>query len=178
MNLSSTMRYCREAPMNARMRNGWHRLPSGYDVEIRHGVPVRISNNGRSGAISDEGLCAETVALADLPVTIGEWTAGEGPGELEAPLFVDGGAFSEVLARLARAAAALFVDRYHKPVDAGDTDWDRLEYLKDFGAALGHCRLQAADVDQDACFDGYVEILHRETRRLARTANPPPVDPE
>lgn len=164
--------------MNARMRNGWHRLPSGYDVEILHGIPLRISNNGRSAAISDEGLSAEASALADLPVDLGEWVAGEAPGELQAPLYVEGTAFSAVLARLARSSAALFVDRYHKAIDADDVDWDRLEYRKDFGRALEYCRLQPEAVDRDACFDDYVEIMHLETRRLARAVTPPPVEPE
>ena len=164
--------------MKGRQLDGWQRLPSGYDVEFRHGIPVRLSDNGRRGVLSESELCAEIEVLGGLSVEAGEWVDGEKPGEREAPLFVDGDAFVEVLGRLARASAALFVDRFHKPVDAADVDWDRLEYLKDFSTALGHCRLAATDVDQDACFDGYAETMHRTARRLVRARTQPPVEPE
>jgi len=164
--------------MSMRIHNGWQRLPSGCDVEFRHGIPVRVSDNGRGTAVSEGNLCAEVEAFGALPVTLGEWAAGERPGEREAPLFIVEDAFTEVLRRLARSAATIFVDRYHKPVDAGDVDWDRLEYLKDFSAALGHCRLAAGEVGQDACFEDYVETMHREARRLATGRTPPPVEPE
>ncbi len=164
--------------MNAGQLGGWQRLPSGYDVEFRHGIPVRLSDNGRGEVLSETDLCAEVKALGGLSVESGEWVDGEKPGEREAPLFVDGDAFVEVLGRLARASAALFVDRFHKPVDAVDVDWDRLEYLKDFSTALGHCRLAATEVDQDACFDDYAETMHRTARRLARARIQPPVEPE
>lgn len=164
--------------MNARISNGWHRLPSGFDVEIRHGIPVRISNNGRTGAVSDTKLCEEVRVAAGLPVMSGEWSAGERAGEREVPLYVASAAFPEVLQRLACASAAVFVDRFHKPVDAGDVDWDRMEYLKDFSAALAHCRLTAREVGQDSGFDDYVTTMHREARRLAQLRTPPPVEPE
>jgi hypothetical protein len=164
--------------MDARIDNGWHRLPGGYDVEIRHGVPVRVSDNGLGGTVSDAGLGEEIGVLTGLPVTPGAWTAGEGPGEREAPLYVAREAFAEVLHRLARSSAAVFVDRFQKPVDAGDVDWDRLEYLRDFSLALTHCRLTAAEVDQDAWYEGYVEAMHGEARRLAQARTPPPVEPE
>lgn len=164
--------------MEAQMHTGWQRLPSGYDVEFRHGIPVRLSDNGRKTKIAEAMLCAEIAALGQLPVTLGTWAAGETNGEHEAPLYVDAGAFVEVLRRLARSAAAVFVDRYHKPVGADDVDWDRLEYQKDFSLALAHCRVAAGDVDQEACFDDYVETMHREAHRLAQSRTPPPVEPE
>jgi len=164
--------------MSARIMNGWERLPNGYDVEFRHGIPVRLADNGRGSAVPGEVLCEEISALARLHVQLGEWTAGEKAGEREAPLFVSGSELPEVLKRLARSAAAVFVDRYRRPVRDGDVDWDRMEYLKDFRAALEHCRLAWSDVDKDACFDDYVATMHRETRRLARSKTLPPVEPE
>lgn len=164
--------------MTVRIRNGWHRLPSGYDVEFRHGVPVRLSDNGRGAALSDRALGAEVTALGQLPVRLGAWVTGARPEEREAPLLVVGSAFPEVLCRLARSAATVFVDRFHKPVEAVDVDWDRLEYQKDFNMALDHCGLSAADVDQAAGFDAYVAAMHDEARRLVAARTPPPVEPE
>jgi len=164
--------------MSERISHGWTRLPGGYDVEFRHGLPVRVSDNGSGVKLAAAALREEIAAAGKLPVHMGGWCAGEGQGEREAPLYIGGSEFPEVLRRLARASAAVFVDRYHKPVDEGDVDWDRLEYLKDFSAALGHCRLAAGEVDQDASFGDYAETMHRETRRLARSLNPPAVEPE
>jgi len=159
-------------------RNGWERLPNGFDVEFRHGIPVRLSDNGRGVTVPEDVLQEEVTALGKLHVSLGDWEAGERSGEHEARLYVAGGDFSEVLRRLASASAALFVERYHKPVDAQDVDWDRLEYLKDFEAALECCRLSRGEVDDASCFDEYVDVMHRETRRLAQSGDVPPVDPE
>ena len=55
---------------------------------------------------------------------------------------------------------------------------DRLEYLKDFREALDHCWLAWVDIDKDACLDGYLETMHRETQRLAESTDSPMVEPE
>ena len=163
---------------NVSVRNGWERLPNGFDVEFRHGIPVRISDNGRGMAVPEEVLLEEVNSLGKLHVCLGNWESGERAGEHEACLTVSGREFAEVLRRLAIASAALFVERYHKPVDASDVDWDRLEYLKDFRAALEFCGLAWGDVDMDACFDDYAEVMHRETRRLVQSGELPLVEPE
>jgi len=160
------------------INNGWERLPSGFDVEFRHGIPVRVSDNGKGTAVDTVALCAEIAALGGLQVVAGEWRQGEAAGEHEARLVVAGDQFSEVLGRLARASAALFFDRFHKPVDTGDVDWDRLEYLRDFGAALDHCGLARGSVDEEAWRADYLDIMHRETRRLASLKEPAQVEPE
>jgi hypothetical protein len=158
-------------------RNGWKRLSNGFDVEFRHSVPYRLSDNGRSEP-DDSMLVEEITALGRLHVQLGQWEAGERPGEREARLYVSRGEFAEVLRRLAQSSAALFIDRYRKPIDTSDIDWDRLEYLKDFQAALDHCRLGPGDMDQDAYRDIYIEVMHRETRGLAESGESPPVEPE
>ena len=84
----------------------------------------------------------------------------------------------EVLERLALSSAELFVDRFHKPVDKNDIDWDRLEFLNDFRKALNYCGLVWGDVDKTAYRDDYVETMHRETRRLAQQQDLPMVEPE
>lgn len=163
---------------SARLQNGWERLPSGFDVEFKHTIPVQVSDNGKGLTIPESVLVEEITALGKLHVRLGEWTSAEQADEHNARVFVSGKDFAEVLRRLALSSAALFIDRYHKPVGAGDVDWDRLEYLKDFNEALDHCGLAWGDVDKDAYFDGYVETMHRETRRLVQSTDAPLVEPE
>jgi hypothetical protein len=160
------------------VENGWERLPSGFDVEFRHSIPIQVSDNGKGLTIPESVLVEEITALGKLHVQLGEWQPGERADEHEARVFVSGKEFAEVLRRLARASAALFIDRFHKPVDAGAVDWDRLEYLSDFREALDHCGLASDDIDMDAYRDDYVETMHRETRRLAQSAESPLVEPE
>jgi len=160
------------------LRNGWERLPNGFDVEFRNSLPVRISDNGLGMTVPEEVLLEEVKALGKLHVCLGDWVSGERTGEHEASLYASGGEFAEVLRRLAASSAALFVERYHKAVDEHDVDWDRLEYLKDFETALEFCRLSGEAVDSDYSFNDYVENMHSETRRLAQSGELPPVDPE
>ena len=163
---------------NVSVRNGWERLPNGFDVEFRHSIPVRVSDNGRGMTVPEDVLLEEVSALGKLHVSLGDWESGERVGEHEACLTVSVREFAEVLRRLAVASAALFVERYHKAVDDGDVDWDRLEYLKDFRAALESCGLAWGDADMDACFDDYAEVMHHETRRLTQSGELPLVEPE
>jgi hypothetical protein len=163
---------------NAMVQNGWGRLPSGFDVKFRHSIPILVSDNGKGLTLPEAALIEEIVDLAGLQVRLGEWQPGERADEREARVIVAGSDFTAVLRRLALASAALFIDRFHKPIDAAAVDWDRLEYLTDFRKALDHCGLAADDVDMDACRDDYVETMHRETRRLAQSAEPPLIEPE
>ena len=164
--------------VNVTVQNGWERLPSGFDVEFRHSIPIKVSDNGKGLTIPESVLVEEITALGKLHVQLGEWKSDEQADEHEARVFVSGKDFAEVLRRLALASAALFIDRFHKPVDADDVDWDRLEYLKDFRAALGHCGLASDDLDKDAYLDDYIETMHRETQRLAQSTDTPLVEPE
>ena len=158
--------------------NGWHRLPCGCDLELRHGIPVRLSNAGGAPEIPSADLSGEVAALTGLHVSLEEWLPGEDAGEVQARIRVDGGELTEVLHRLALSAAALFYDRYHKPVDREDVDWDTLEFANDFRRALDYCGLDWGDVDRDACMARYLKTMHTETRRLAAETESPPVEPE
>ncbi len=158
--------------------DGWERLSNGFDVEFRHSIPYRVSDNGRDLDMPDSVLLEEILALCKLHVQLGEWQAGERMDEREARLYVSGREFDKVLQRLARAAASVFVDRYHKAVDDSDTDWDRLEFLKDFHAALDCCGLSETDVNPDDYRRAYVEVMHAETRHLAESSEAPLVEPE
>jgi hypothetical protein len=111
-------------------------------------------------------------------VSLGDWEPGGLPGEHEARVFVSGREFTEVLRRLALASAALFVERYHKPISAWDVDWDRLEYIRDFNIAREICRLDSAAVDRDEYFGVYAGIMHRESHRLVQSGELRMVAPE
>jgi len=164
--------------VNVTVQNGWERLPSGFDVEFRHSIPVKVSDNGKGLTLPESVLVEEITALGKLHVRLDEWKSVEHTDEHEARVFVSSKDFAEVLRRLALSSAAMFIDRFHKPVDAGSVDWDRLEYLNDFRAALDHCGLDGDDIDKDAYRDDYVETMHRETRRLAQSTDSPLVEPE
>jgi hypothetical protein len=158
--------------------NGWERLPSGCDLELRHGIPVRLSCTNGVPAIPAIDLSAEVSALTGLHVSLEEWLPGEAAGEVQAITRVNGEQLTEVLNRLALSAAALFFDRYHKPVDRDDVDWDALEFANDFRRALEYCGLDWNDVERDTCKAHYLETMHAETRRLADATESPRVEPE
>jgi len=158
--------------------NGWHHLPCGCDLELRHGIPVRVSSAGATPDRPAAVLSEEVAAQTGLRVNLEEWLPGEAAGERQARIRVDGGEFREVLHRLALSAAALFFDRYHKPVDHEDVDWDTLEFANDFRRALDYCGLDWGDVDRKACMARYLKTMHAETRRLAADTESPLVEPE
>ncbi|MGD8873999.1 MAG: hypothetical protein PVH38_02525, partial [Gammaproteobacteria bacterium] len=100
--------------------DGWERLPCGCDVELRHGIPVRLSCANGIPDIPTTDLSVEVSALTGLHVSLEEWLPGEAAGEMQARTRVRREQLTEVLNRLALSAAALFFDRYHKPVDRDD----------------------------------------------------------
>ena len=157
--------------------NGWTSLSNGFDVEMQHGIPVRLSNNGLDIPADDAQLVEEVSRLSGLTVVITGW-ADAADDEREARLCVDALQFGEVLRRLALASAALFVDRYHTPIDKDSVDWDSAEYARDFNHALECCCVDPADMDRKTYFDDYVAQMHAETQRLLDAGEPPPVDPE
>jgi hypothetical protein len=163
---------------DATMRNGWERLPNGFDVEFRHNIPTRLSDNGKGLTIPESTLIEEITALGGLHIKLADWEPGELPNEHEARLLVSSKQLKEVLQRLALSSAELFVDRFHKPVDKNDIDWDRLEFLNDFRKALNYCGLVWGDVDKSDYLDDYVETMHLETHRLAQRQDTPMVEPE
>ena len=158
--------------------HGWQRLSNGFDVEFRHGIPVRLSDNGKALPASGSALPDEIASLAGLRIRLGEWLPGEKPDEREARIVVSGDQLAEVLHRLALSSAAVFYDRFRKPLDKEDIDWDTLEYANDFHTALECCALGWNEVDKEAYTGDYVETMHRETLRLAELRESPLVEPE
>jgi len=164
--------------MNATVSHGWEHLPCGCDLELRHGIPVRLSSRDDAPDIPTATLCGEIEAHTGLRVNLAEWLPGEEAEEVQAKIRVSGEQLAEVLKRLALSAATLFYDRYRKPVDRDDVDWDTLEFANDFRRALDYCGLDWNDIDRDACKAGYLETMHAETRRLAAATESPRVEPE
>ena len=120
-------------------QNSWTRLSNGFDVELLHGIPKRLSNNGLEIPSDDAQLVEEVSRLTNLTVVIKGWEDSEEQGEQEAPLCIDALQFEEVLRRLALASAGLFVDRYHTLIDKESVDWDNAEYARDFNHAIIFC---------------------------------------
>lgn len=159
-------------------KNGWERLSNGFDVELRHGIPIRLSDNGKGLTVPESALTDEIMTLTGLGVRMGEWQPAATANEHEAQLRVSGDQLDEVLGRLALAAASMFIDRYGKPIDTDDVDWDTLEFDTDFRTALDYCGLEWGAVDKDSYRGGYLDSMHQETRRLAVSQETPPVEPE
>ncbi len=162
----------------ATTQNGWVSLSNGFDVELQHGIPTRLSNNGIEIPADDAQLVAEVGSLTGLTVVIAAWEASDEPGEQEARLCVDALQFEQVLRRLALASAALFVDRYHTPIDQDSVDWDNAEYARDFNHAVECCCLDPGEMDRKPYFSMYVEQMHTETKRLIDAGESPLVDTE
>lgn len=159
-------------------QNGWVSLSNGFDVELQHGIPVRLSNNGLDIPSDDALLVEEVTRLSGLTVVISGWEDADEPGEQEARLCVDALEFEQVLRRLALASAALFVDRYHTPIDQDSVDWDNAEYARDFNHAVECCCLDQGEMDRKQYFNIYVELMHAETKRLIDAGESPMVDTE
>ncbi len=153
--------------MDAPLTHEWVDLPSGFEVELEHGIPVRVGNAGVLELPGDPAALEEEIAReTGLRVKVGRWEPVE--GELEARLTVSRDDLAEVLRRLARASASVFVDRFVKAYDETDTDYGRAAFAQDFSLALGYCGLQWSDVDQEPFYQDYLETFKAETERLAR----------
>jgi hypothetical protein len=61
--------------------NGRERLPGGFDVELRHGTPMKIPDNGKGLTIPESVPVNEITALGKLQVELGQWKSGEAAGE-------------------------------------------------------------------------------------------------
>ncbi len=159
-------------------QSGWVRLHNGYDVEIQHGIPLRVSDNGLDIGVDDAELVGQVSELSGLSVVIDDWVTAEDPKEHEAKLCVDALQFEEVLQRLARSSAALFVDRYHTPIYEDSVDWDTAEFARDFNHAAEVCCLDTSELDKDDYFKVYVTFMHTESNRLIDAGISPLVDAE
>mgnify|MGYP001563541283 CR=1 FL=1 len=153
--------------MGERIEHGWVSLGNGAEVHLDHGVPTDVCMMHAAAAPSPAALAGKIADLTGLRVSVGEWRAGETAAERLAAVRVSREHLNEVLRRLALASARVFVDYYHKAVDDEDPDWDPEEFAVDFSNAMKYCGVGWSDVDPEACFKLYREVMRAETARLA-----------
>jgi hypothetical protein len=163
---------------NVATLNGWISLDNGFDVELQHGIPARLSNNGLDIPADDAELVTTVSAMTGLTVVLAGWENSQEPGEQESRLCVDPLQFEEVLRRLALASASLFVDRFHTTIDAESVDWDNAEYARDFNHAAECCCIDPGEINRQDYFTVYATVMHAETRRLLDSGESPMVDAE
>lgn len=156
---------------------GWSRIATSLDVEVQHGIPVRLANSDLTQQLNIEKITGMIRSLTGLKVSMHDWI-NINADEQEWNICVDKKEFSEVLRRLALSSAALFVDRFHKPIDPTDVDWDEAEFNFDFNHAAEHCCIPYGTLNRKDYFDDYINTMHEETVRLIKEGISPLVDSE
>jgi len=157
--------------------NGWSRVASGIDVEIQHGVPVRICHSDTAQHLSKKNLSEKVHELTGFNVSVHDWIS-VAANERELSVCVEKKDFEEVLRRLALSSAAMFVDRFHKPIDRNAVDWDNAEYNYDFNHAIEHCCIPWGTLNKKDYFNRYIEVMHEESVRLVKNGISPLVEAE
>lgn len=145
---------------------GWVSLPTHGDIFLEHGLPRRLWV-ADSAAADFERLADEIADLTGLHVTLDDWEPGEDGSGMEAELHVNPADIDMVLHRLAQSSAETFVDRYQKPIDAEDIDYDDEAYAQDMVTALDLCGLHWGQVDAAGLREGYRLALHRASEEIA-----------
>jgi len=156
---------------------GWSHIASGLNDEIEHGIPVRISNTDTNRPVNRKSISQRVRVLTGLTVSIDRWIHVT-PDEHESHLCIDKKEFVEVLRRLALASAALYVDRFHKPIDHNAVDLDKAEYDYDFNHAVEHCCIPYGTLNKDYYFEDYIRTMHEESVRLIDEGISPIVEAE
>lgn len=152
-------------------RNGWYTLNPHCDLQIEHGVPVRIACEPGLVTANLRGLAGDVQQLTGLHVEIGPWQSGSAAAAHEAALRIAVEDFDAVLVRYAHASAATWQDRYQQPIHARDADdYETEAYALDFVTAMQRCGLDWPDVDKNAHDAGWRRALYGEAQRLAAHA--------
>lgn len=150
--------------------HGWVGLPSQGELYLEHGVP-RLVRAADAGNIDVERLLGEVMDVTGLHVTLGRWETDEDVGEMTAMVQIHPEDVTEVLRRLAQRSAEAFYDRYHKPMDASDVDFDDEAYAQDMGEALAACGLHWGQLDDGVLRFTYRQALHRAVDEMAHEAH-------
>ena len=157
--------------------SGWSRIAANLDVEIRHGVPVCISCSGSCDSLDEQDIVRHITELTGFTVSLRDWTASS-PDEQQWSVCIDDAQFERVLLNQALASAALFVDRYHRPIDRTAVDWDLAEFNHDFNTAIERCCLPYDSIVRQEYFTRYVDVMHKESVRLIEEVISPLVETE
>ncbi|NOQ87838.1 MAG: hypothetical protein GQ550_02850 [Gammaproteobacteria bacterium] len=158
-------------------QDGWSRVNSGLDVELKHGIPVRVSNSKVSAQFNERTITNKILQLTGFTVSMHDWMSISAD-EQECTICIDKNEFADVLKQLAASSAAMFVDRFHKPIDHTAVDWDRAEFSYDFNQAIEHCCLPYDSLDKDYYFERYLKTMHEESVRLVSEGVSPMVESE
>lgn len=146
--------------------HGWVSLPSQGELYLEHGVPreVRIAEADR---VDVERIIDEVMDVTGLHVTIGHWEADAESGDMHAVIEIHPEDVTEVLRRLAQRSAEAFYDRYQKPMDASDIDFDEEAFAQDMTEALSMCGLHWGQLDDRSLRFTYRQALHRAVDDIA-----------
>ena len=153
--------------MGRAFMHGWVALPGQAEVQLAHGVPLQVWVEDAATA-DTQRLADEIAAVSGLHVRLARWQAGAEHGERAAALRVDADDIAEVLMRLAHESAETFYERYRKPIDARDVDFDDEAYAHDFNAALDACGLHWGQIDPRVLRGEYRRALHLASEEIAR----------
>ncbi|MFV9616580.1 MAG: hypothetical protein ACNYZG_11530 [Gammaproteobacteria bacterium] len=157
--------------------SGWLRIDSGLDVECQHGIPVRISNTDTAHKLDETAISKKIHELTGFTVSMHDWI-NINAGEQQWSVCIDKTEFEEVLHCLALSSAAMFVDRFHKVIDASAVDWDEAEYNYDFNHAIEHCCIPYGTINKSDYFSNYIKTMHEESARLINEGVSPLVEAE
>lgn len=151
--------------MGSAFVSGWVSLPSQGEVYLEHGIPRQVWVP--HSAVDVSRLQREIMDATGFDTRLGAWQVGEAPGEMEAPLSIKPEEIDQVLERLAHSSAMTFYERYRKPLNEDDTDFDAEAYSQDINAALAFCGLGWSDVRDDELRQKYRRALYRASEALA-----------
>ena len=157
--------------------NGWNRIAAGLDVEVQHSIPVRVACNRTGQQLNEQHIINKIYELTGLTVSVKSWLDVTSD-ERESELCIDSKEFDGVLSRLALSSAAIYVDRFHRSLDSGTTEWTDQLYSFDFNQAVEHCCIPYKTIDKRDYYEHYVEILRGETERLVSEQISPLVENE
>jgi hypothetical protein len=149
--------------------HGWISLPSQGELYLEHGIPrqVRVVD---AAAADVERMTDEVMDLCGLHVTLGRWETDAEVGAMQAAVQIHPEDVTEVLKRLAQRSAEAFYDRYHKPMDASDVDFDDEAYAQDINEALSACGLHWGQLDDRTLRFTYRQALHRAVDEISHQA--------
>ena len=157
--------------------SGWSRITPTLDVEVLHGVPVRVSNSDASQEIDVDLITEKIREITGLSVSMNDWQCISAD-EHEWSVCINKEEFEEVLHRLALSSAAMFVDRFHKAIDPNAVDWDDATYNVNFKHAREHCCISWGSLNKNDYFEHYIADMHNESLRLINAGISPYVEAE